>query len=532
MVHYEIPKPPITGFLARARESVRLASAFMKGDKATIDDITAQTVFSPLQPLQPYTPNIVGRLWDYAPGINIQFQPRGYGSGRVPFTNLRAFSRNCEILRLVIETVKDQICGFDWQIVPKEDSTVSPDDPRIAQLTAFFKMPDRVHTFEQWLRMILEEFMVTDSVSIYRPKDRVGRPYAFEVIDGATIKPLIDADGRRPLVPDPAYQQVFKGAPRVDYTIDELLYMPRNLLSYDPLYGYSMTEQTLVTIQTSIQRAQYQLKYFTEGSLPDAYAEMPEGLTADSIRAFEDRFNDILSGNAGERRKVPFLPNGTKISALKAAPLKDEFDEWIARIICFSFGLAPTAFIRQMNRATADNDKERAQEEGQAPKMQYIKTLIDTLIGDFGPEYSANFEYTWRESANQDPKEQADVETEYVKNGIKTINEARSALGLDPMEGGDTLMALTPTGFVPLDSFEQNQQMQQANMEANAKAKADAVANAPNAENEDQTDEKTGETEQPKPEPGTKMAYGRLGKAVRHPPIPFDVRQPTGHKHH
>ena len=512
MVSYEIAKPPL-GFFQRAAESVRLATAFMKGDKTTIADITAATVFSPLQPLVPFTPNIVGRNYDFLPGENINFLPRGYGSGRIPFANLRLVSRNCEILRLVIETVKDQICSFDWQIVPKESSTAQPDDPRIAEMMAFLQSPDRTHTFEQWLRMVLEDFMVIDALSIYRPKDRVGRPYAFEVIDGGTIKPLIDANGRRPLPPDPAYQQVLKGAPRVDYTTEELLYMPRTLMTYAPTYGYSLVEQTLITIQTSIQRAKYQLAYFTEGSLPDAYAEMPEGMTQDGIKAFEDRFNNILSGNAGERRKVPFLPSGSKIEALKEAPLKDEFDEWIARIICFSFGLAPTAFIRQMNRSTAQNDQERAQQEGQAPKMKFIKTMMDLLIADFGPDYAANFEYAWRESKNQDPKEQADVETEYVKTGIKTINESRAVLGLDPVASAEAnqLMAYTPTGFVPLDSFDQTMQQNQANMNAQAKAKADAAQN-PNVQGADNHGSK---------------AYGRVGKAVRHEPIPFVVRPLT-----
>ena len=72
MASYEVPKPPL-GFFQRVRESVRLATAFLKGDKSTIADITSETVFSPLQPLQPYLPNIVGRTWDYPVGINPQF---------------------------------------------------------------------------------------------------------------------------------------------------------------------------------------------------------------------------------------------------------------------------------------------------------------------------------------------------------------------------------------------------------------------------------------------------------------------------
>src|ERR1700729_1391395 len=118
MVAYEVPKPPLR-FFQRARESLRLANAFMKGDKTTIADITSETIFSPLQPLQPYTPNIVGRNWDYPVGQNLQFRPDGYG--RISFADLRAVARQCEILRLGLRTVKDQIAAIGWQIMPRED---------------------------------------------------------------------------------------------------------------------------------------------------------------------------------------------------------------------------------------------------------------------------------------------------------------------------------------------------------------------------------------------------------------------------
>lgn len=503
MVSYEVPKPP-QGFFSRMKDGMRLATAFVKGDRDTISNITAETIFSPLQPIRPFTPNVVGRNWDYASGINLQFLPRGYGSGRIPFTTLRQFSRSCEVLRLALETVKDQIGALQWQVVPKEDSKASPDDPRIKEVTAALRKPDRVNTFEQWLRMALEEYMVTDALSIYRLKDRIGRPYSFEILDGATIKPLVDAQGRRPLPPDPAFQQIIKGAPRVDYDATELLYMPRNLLAYDPSYGLSIVEQIIVTIQMSIERAKYQLAYFTEGSLPDAYASLPEGMTPDQIREFEDRFNNMMKGNASARREVPFFPAGTEIGSLKQPPLKDEFDEWIARIVCYALGLSPTAFIRQMNRSTSENDQQRSEEEGQAPKMQYIKSIFDELLADFGEDFAAEFEFKWRENNKLNPDIQSQIEDRNVKNATKTINEVRAERGDDPFEGGDVPMVLTASGYVPLDSFAQNQQMQREAMAAQAKAKAEVEENGGDP-NQDPKDVQTAE----------KSVYSRLGKGER-----------------
>jgi len=482
----------------------------LKSARTIISGIDPSTQYSPLQPLAPFNPQIIGRQYDFPIGYNINYIPRGYQTGLTPFAELRSLARNCEILRLGIETCIDQVCTFDWQFAPREESKMSPDDSRVAEVTEFFRSPDKVHTFSQWIGAIVEELLVTDAVSIYRPKTRKGTPYAFELMDGSTIFPLLDNDGRRPTEPDPAYQQILKGTPKTDYDTTELLYMPKKVRVYTP-YGFPAVEQIIMTARKAINRDQYQLLYFTAGSVPDAFAEMPVGMTPDDIKSFEERFNNMLTGNAAQRRQVPFLPAGAKINQLKEPILSDAFDEWMARIVMFALSLPPNAFVKQQNRATAESEKDRALEEGQAPRLQFIKGLLDTLIADFGPEY-ADIEATPKDNANQDPTVTANNSKTYVASGIKTINECRADIGLDPMEGGDQLMALTSTGYVPLDSFEQTQQMQQDNMAAQAEAKATAAQQ--NGGNH----------------PPAEKIYGRMGKAVRHAPIPFVAASPNGQR--
>ncbi len=413
-----------------------------------------------------------------------------------------------------IETCIDQISTYDWQFAPREDSKMQPDDPRIAEITEFFKSPDKEHTFAQWIGAIIEELLVTDAVSIYRPKLRNGKPAAFELMDGVTIFPLITEEGRRPEYPNPAYQQIIKGTPKTDYDTSELLYAPKKVRVYTP-YGFSATEQIIMTARKAINRDVYQLSYFTAGSVPDAYAEMPEGMTPDEIAQFNDRFNNMLTGNAQQRKQVPFLPSGSKINQLKEPILSDAFDEWMARLVMFSLGLPPNAFVKQQNRATAGSEKQRAEEEGQAPRIQFIKGILDTLIADFGPDYAANIESAPRDNATQDPTVVATNIKTLVGIGVKTINEGRADLSLDPIEGGDQPMALTPTGYVPLDSFAQTQEMQQKNMDAQAEEKANS-AQQTGAANQSKTGNGVAGNQ-----PAEKTAYSRLGKAVRHPADPF-----------
>ena len=60
--------------------------------------------------------------------------------------------------------------------------------------------------------------LVIDAATLYPRYNRGGSLYALDVIDGATIKPLIGEDGRAPEPPDPAYQQILKGIPAADFS--------------------------------------------------------------------------------------------------------------------------------------------------------------------------------------------------------------------------------------------------------------------------------------------------------------------------
>src|ERR1700759_1299032 len=89
-----------------------------------------------------------------------------------------------------------------------------------------------------------------------------------------------------------------------------------------------------------------------------------------------------LSGPTAEQAKLLWVPSGTRYQAFKDAPIKDEFDEWLARIVAYAFSLPPTPFVRQMNRATAGADQDRASEEGLEPLKLWTKRLIDGVIQD------------------------------------------------------------------------------------------------------------------------------------------------------
>jgi hypothetical protein len=400
----------------------------VRGVKYVVSGADPSGWFTPSQPLPPFAQEqAVGRQFDYQTGYNLQQQPKVYEG--VTFAQLRSLADGLDILRLVIETRKDMLCKMQFTVKPTDPS--KPIDSRCELVQNFLRFPDKEHSWEEWLRMILEDLFVLDAPAIY-PRYTYGNSlYAFEPMDGATIKRVIDGQGRTPVPPEMAYQQILKGVPAVAYSSDELIYKPRNLRT-NKVYGYSPVEQILLTVNTALRRQVSQLQYYSDGDAVDRIMSVPAEWNPDQVAQFRDWWTSMLAGNTGARRQTMFVPNGVTSVNTKEALLKDSYDEWLARVICYAFSISPSAFVSQMNRATANTAKESAEEEGIQPIMQWIKSLVDYMIMKY-------FGYTdiclqWQDELAPDPLIQAQINQIYIGSGIKTPNEVREELGLDAID--------------------------------------------------------------------------------------------------
>lgn len=404
-----------------------------------------QSMFAPGEPLSPVQQEKV-RSYDFPVGINQIISartPETFG-----FHELKAFS-NVELCRLAIETRKDQIERLDWQIKPRDDKQKRKDHiERVRAAEKFFRKPNEWEDFHVWLRVIMEDVLVLDAPTIEKQKTRGGQLVGLQHVPGDTIKCLVDSNGRRPLPPAPAFQQIIKGRVWANLTSDDLIYVPRNPRS-GKLYGLSPVEQCIVTINTVMRRQASQLAYFSDGTIPAGMATVPDGWTVDQTKEWQEWMDANFGGNLAERRKILWAPAGSKYAAFKEPPLKDEFDEWVARIICYCFSLPPTPFIRQMNRSTAQADTERAMEEGLAPLLVWTKRLADRILQDeLGYK---DLEFVWNNTKEVDAKTQSEINNLYLRAAVITINEVRDSMGLDPVVDGDIPLIYTAGGAMTLD---------------------------------------------------------------------------------
>jgi hypothetical protein len=417
------PLPP--SLFARLAQAARFA----------ISGVSPDTWFGPQQPLAPQAPpEVKGRQWDYPFGVNLSYVPRS--TGGISFAELRALADTLPLLRAVIETRKDQIAGLSYAVRSRDPARATDAKARIDAVAAFLARPDRRHSFAAWLRMLLEDMLVIDAACLYPRFDRGGRLFSLDVIDGATVTPLIGEDGRSPEPPDPAYQQILHGVPAADFTRDELLYLPRNARAHK-LYGFSPVEQIALTVNIALRRDAATLDYYRAGSVPDAFATLPKDWTVDQIRQFQEYFDALMSGNLARRRMVKFMPSEFRLIEARQPPLKDQYDEWLARVICYAFSVPASAFVAQVNRATSETLRMQATQEGLVPLKAWIKSALDEVIQVH--LNAPDLEFVWVGDDAVDPLQQAQTLNILVAAGIKTIAEARAELGLAP--GGKAALA-------------------------------------------------------------------------------------------
>lgn len=441
-----------------------------------IDDVDmGSSWFSPFQPIWPYGPpwQTRPREFDFPVGYNLNYvQPRMELMGM-----LRGMRDSWGVLATIIATRQDQLLRIPWTIQRKDKPRAG--GAAVDEMRKFFRRPDGKLSYSQWSRKLTDDLLVIDAPSIYFSRDRKGRPLTAEVIDGATIFPLIDDAGRRPdsiveldddgieyLRRQPAFQQIIKGLPMLDLDESELMYVPMRPRPNMPMFGYPPTEQIYIETSEAILKTIYQRNFWGEGNIPDLIVNVPKEWSPRQIAMFQGHFDAMLSGNLNLKSKVRFLPGDMKPFDVKNSSgesLWSQRDEMLIRLACYSYSVSPTPFVKQTNRSVAQNAQQTAEEEGLYPLMAFWKDdIIDPIIQErFGYE---DIEFIFLPRPEPDADKQAKIHDMQIKNGERTRNECRNELGWEPIEGGDVATIEIGNAVIPVKDAAQGQAMPMGTM--------------------------------------------------------------------
>lgn len=452
--------------------------------------ITPTVPFSPGNPIIPGAINPTNtqsgrpdpRRYEYQVAQNINITP----TKLVPFSTLRVAADQIDILRRCIEVSKAKILGLEWDIVLAEDSAekiiaeIGGTQVRAAsiarerftgeidRLRQFWEQPDKANgmLFYDWLNMSLEDILVLDAWAVWPQPTVGGDLYGLQVLDGSTIKPLIDDRGMRPMAPYPAFQQILFGFPRSEFaapsegesadgefTSDELAYMVKNRRAMT-VYGYGPVERSLALADIYLRRQQWLRAEYTDGVTPELMMETDAnfGNNPDLLRAYENIFNDDLAGQTEQRKRVRLLPAGMKPIQFDGygERFKDTLDDYLVNSICGHFGVQPSEIGFNPKGGLGGSGFQLGQAEssevlGAIPLATWVSKMISNLSYTF-LAMPRELEFKFMESGRADSEAIARTRDIELKNGGVTLNEMRSLAGRSLIEAPEADMPIILTG--------------------------------------------------------------------------------------
>lgn len=455
------------------------------------DPILGSVPFAPGIPILPGSINPVRpdgrpdpRRFEYQVAQNINVTE----TRLVPFKTLRAAADQIDILRRCIEVMKNKMIGLDWDIVLTDDTVesvaaesgvsnlraqqIAKDQfgEDISRIRSFWKSPDPQNglIFADWLNMALEDILVLDAWAVWPQKTLGADLHALQVLDGSTIKPLLDDRGMRPTAPNAAFQQILFGFPRSEFSApdetpdadgefssDELSYMVRNRRT-NSVYGYSPVERSLPLADLYLRRQQWLRAEYTDGVLPELMFKTDStfGGNPDLLRAYENVFNDDLAGQTEQRKRARLLPAGMDPIQLEGygERFKETLDQYLVNSICGHFGVLPTeiGFTPKSGLGGAghqDGEASSSEVIGLIPLQRWVGRMLSHLSYVY-MGMPRELEFRFMPSERHDAVAEAQAEDVRLKNGTLAVNEARAKNGLPLLdaEEADTPIFLSGSG--------------------------------------------------------------------------------------
>jgi len=451
--------------------------------------------FAPAPPIQPVPvdqPPLGGnfpdpRWWQYRVGWNLPTPPGTEGLKLASFDQLRTLASKYSVARAAIEIRIEEIRALEWDVTLTTDAAKAYQGDRVAlrdfgerkaKAKRFFRRPDPdFWNFDTFLNAFLEEIFVYDALSlIFRPKYGAqfgmgGRGLlgsdldSLNLVSGPTIRPLIDLHGGTPRPPFPAFQQYLYGVPRSDYmtiatgadieesglagaevnsfNADIMMYAPYWRTRESP-YGFPPVERALLPIVSGLQKQEFQLDYFTEGSVPSVYISPGDpNITPTQIGELQNALNAI-AGDPAYHLKVIVLPPGSKVDPQRPVDLSDSFDYLIMNQVCMAFDVQPQelGIVPDVGATatgpSASGIKFAGQEKrsiksrtSAKPLLKWIADIFNYVLQDICQQPDMQFQFEGL-ADEEDEQVTTSLGIEQLQNGVASIDEIRERLDLPP----------------------------------------------------------------------------------------------------
>ena len=340
---------------------------------------------------------------------------------REVITNYRNAYEQLEIVNRAVNMIVDDVSDIPYQI---GDQTIGINNIikniRRSKVDVLVnKEPNPFQDINTFKRNLVIDLLIDGNIFIY--------------FDGAHLYHL-PADKMTIYSDTDTYIEKFVYDNSIDYSVNEVIHIKEN--SFNSIYRVvPRLKPAFRTMQLLASMRNFQDNFFKNGAVPGLVLKSPNTLSEKikerMLQAWSVRYNP----NTGGRRPL-ILDGGLEVDSLTNINFKElDFQESIKaneRIILEAMGIPPILLDGGNNANIRPNHR-----------LYYLETILP-IVRKIGYAVERFFGFTISEDVTGIPalqpelRDQAAYYATLVNTGILSANEAREALGKEPVNGFDT----------------------------------------------------------------------------------------------
>ncbi|MEK9740731.1 MAG: phage portal protein [Flavobacteriaceae bacterium] len=411
--------------------------------------------------------------WYFNPQIG---QPRG----GTPITTMRQFAQTPQV-SMAIKTIIDEVTGMEWEIVPKKGYEDTYNPQIMDEIVEFLQYPNRNgESFQDILKMLLKDILEIDAgvlVKVFAGDSKTEKNYTYTSFTDSTITTdikvkaltknakmteiycrdggsFIVAPDMYGILPDdrPSYfQYSFLNAnlePK-PFWKREISYYKMNPRSTTP-YGWSPIESIFMILEALNNAVRFNKKIFEEHAIPDGALSII-GADEEALGRFIESWKQNVKGKP---HKLVIFNEDMKFTPFQRSNADMEWlggQEYYQKLVWAMYGVTPDelGFTENSNRSTGQTQSRVFLRRAVKPYTQLLETKItEDILAEFYADGMPEVELKFKFDESELQKEEHIEQREDIKLSIITINEARLARGLEPVEWGD--QPLRQVGIQPI----------------------------------------------------------------------------------
>ena len=336
-------------------------------------------------------------------------------------TNYRNAYEQLEIVNRAVNMIVDDVSDIPYQIGEQTVgiNNIIKNIRRSKVDLLVNKEPNPFQDINTFKRNLVIDLLIDGNIFIY--------------FDGAHLYHL-PADKMTIYSDTDTYIEKFVYDNSIDYSVNEIIHIKEN--SFNSIYrGVPRLKPAFRTMQLLASMRNFQDNFFKNGAVPGLVLKSPNTLSEKikerMLQAWSVRYNP----NTGGRRPL-ILDGGLEVDSLTNINFKElDFQESIKaneRIILEAMGIPPILLDGGNNANIRPNHR-----------LYYLETILP-IVRKIGYAVERFFGFTISEDVTGIPalqpelRDQAAYYATLVNTGILSANEAREALGKEPVNGFDT----------------------------------------------------------------------------------------------